>query len=144
MQATKTTETAQQMQRLTIGRAKFTLTATRNVGELQAKLAKCTGKTKRTKMRDIPRNFPTFRPGDSTAAYVKTFWAINGAGNCAAFFQPLNSEPCQLYSGDDSHEILTDVEAHAPAAPAPIMMMSKCITVRSGIKKSCAQWRGGF
>src|SRR5574337_1350882 len=100
------------MQTLRTANAVFTLSPTRNVGELQAKLSKCNGKTKRTSIRGgVSRNYPTFTNGMSTADYVALFEALNTTLKLihAGYFAPLNTEPCTLYSGEDSHEIVAEM-----------------------------------
>lgn len=101
------------MQTLRTANAVFTLSPTRNVGELQAKLAKCIGKYRPTKIKADKLYYPQFTPGMSTAEYVKAY--IGAQGSSAAlihrgFFAPLNTEPCTLYSGEDSFEIIEECE----------------------------------
>lgn len=105
------------MQTLTIGAAQYTLAPTRNVGELSAKIAKCTGKHKPAKIAKPRRNYPTFKPGMSTAEYVALYDAANGSHYVAGYFAPLNTAPCALYDGADTHEELTDAELSQDAAP---------------------------
>lgn len=89
----------------------YTLAPTRNVGELQAKLAKCTGKYKPTKIKPQTLAYPVFKAGMSTARYVDLFVNANGRRTInAGFFAPLNPAPCTLYTGEDTHEILDDCE----------------------------------
>ena len=116
------------MQTLRTATAVFTLSPTRNVGELQAKLAKCNGKYKPTKIKADRRVYPAFRAGMSTAEYVANFEQLNagaldrrsrtyiGAKTINdGFFAPLNTQPCTLYSGEDSFEIIGDVPEHIEA-----------------------------
>lgn len=99
----------------------YTLSPTRNVGELQAKLAKCNGKYKPTKIKSDKRVYPPFGGNMSTADYVQAFeHANNGTGMSRTrymkhegFFAELNTEPCTLYSGEDSFETIAD---EAPAS----------------------------
>lgn len=100
----------------------YTLSPTRNVGELQAKLAKCNGKHKPSKIKADKRFYPIFVRGMSTADYVSAYHYANStlrpyatAGSvmyreqakaAAGFFQLLNTEPCTLYSGEDSFEVI--------------------------------------
>lgn len=108
------------MQTLKIGRSTYTLSPARNVGELHAKFAKCTGKPKKPVIAKERRGYPEFKPGDSTADYVKAFYAFNALQGHRSFFAPLNSAPCALYSGEDLHEELSEFEgAPEAAAPAP-------------------------
>lgn len=104
------------MQTLRTANAVFTLSPTRNVGELQAKLAKCNGKYKPTKVKADRRHYPVFTPGMSTHEYVTAFVA---AQECAminrGFFADLNTEPCTLYTGEDSFEVVGDVPDHVEA-----------------------------
>lgn len=99
------------MQTLRTANAVFTLSPTRNVGELQAKLAKCNGKYKPTKVKADRRHYPVFTPGMSTHEYVTAFVA---AQECAminrGFFADLNTEPCTLYSGEDTFETFEECE----------------------------------
>ncbi len=113
------------MQTLRTANAVFTLSPTRNVGELQAKLAKCNGKTKRTSIRGgVSRNYPTFTNGMSTADYVALFEALNNDAPGlswkrrttttrnlihAGYFAPLNTNPCTLYTGEDSFELVEEM-----------------------------------
>lgn len=92
------------MQTLRIGRAVYRLSPTRNVGELQAKFAKCTGKHKPTAIKAERRTYPDFKAGMSTARYVELFWIGNNLGNARSFFAPMNENPCTLYAGEDTHE----------------------------------------
>ena len=112
----------------------YTLAPTRNIGELQAKLAKCTGKHKPSKIKADKRFYPVFVNGMSTADYVAAYHYANStlrpyatagsvlykqqAKDAAEFFAPLNTEPCTLYSGEDSFE--TVAECVVIDFPAPI------------------------
>lgn len=104
----------------------YTLAPTRNVGELQAKLAKCTGKYKPTKIKADKRHYPLFGGHMSTADYVAAYErANNGTGyksmrnlKHVGFFAELNTEPCTLYSGEDSFEVIE--ECVVIDFPAPI------------------------
>lgn len=96
----------------------YTLAPTRNVGELQAKLAKCNGKYKPTSIKADKRVYPLFGGTMSTADYVLAYErANNGNGRKstrnlkhAGFFADLNEEPCTLYTGEDSHETIDECE----------------------------------
>jgi len=104
------------MQTLRTANAVFTLSPTRNVGELQAKLAKCNGKYKPTKIKPQTLTYPAFTAGMSTARYVQLFVNANGHRTInAGFFAPLNTEPCTLYTGEDSFEVVGDVPDHVEA-----------------------------
>ena len=98
------------MQTLKTSNAVFTLSPTRNVGELQAKLAKCDGKYKPTKIKADKRQYPTFCVGMSTAEYVRGFYEVNDLGNYSHMFgvAQLNCDPCTLYTGEDSHEFIDE------------------------------------
>lgn len=112
----------------------YTLAPTRNVGELQSKLAKCNGKHKPTKIKADKRFYPVFVNGMSTADYVAAYHYANStlrhyepAGSVAykqqvkdasKFFAFLNTEPCTLYSGEDSFETIEGCEVID--FPAPI------------------------
>lgn len=101
------------MQTLTIsrtgGRSNYTLSPTRNTGELQDKLAKCNGKSRKSAIRDTRTkgNFPKFKAGMSTADYVRLFESWGTPCKPVEWAQ-LNSEPCTLYSGADTCETLPD------------------------------------
>lgn len=104
------------MQTLRTANAVFTLSPTRNVGELQAKLAKCNGKYKPTKIKPQTLTYPAFTAGMSTASYVQLFVNANGHRTINdGFFAPLNTEPCTLYTGEDSFEVVGDVPDHVEA-----------------------------
>lgn len=99
------------MQTLRTATAVFTLSPTRNVGELQAKLAKCNGKYKPTKIKPQTLTYQAFTAGMSTARYVQLFVNANGNRTInAGFFAPLNTEPCTLYTGEDSFETVPECE----------------------------------
>ena len=118
------------MQTLTIGRYQAKLSPVRNMGEFQAKLSKCNGKFKRKAIvGGVSRKYPQFSAGDSTADYVAAYSRLNDqyrlidrketTGDHAtgykvergpSFFAPLNTEPCTLYSGEDTHETVTEDE----------------------------------
>lgn len=114
------------MQTLRTATAVFTLSPTRNVGELQAKLAKCNGKYKPTKIKADKRFYPVFVNGMSTADYVAAYHYANTtlrpyasvgselyrqqAKDAVRFFAPLNTEPCTLYTGEDSFETIEECE----------------------------------
>jgi hypothetical protein len=77
------------------------------MGEFSAKLAKCNGKYKPTKIKADSRRYPVFYPGQSsTADYVARYHQLNNGG--LGFFAPLNEDPCTLYSGADTHETIHD------------------------------------
>ncbi len=101
------------MQTLTIsrtgGRSNYTLSPTRNTGELQDKFAKCTGKARKMALRDTRTkpDFPKFEAGMSTADYVRLFESWGTPCKPVEWAQ-LNSEPCTLYSGADTCETLPD------------------------------------
>jgi len=101
----------------------YTLSPMRNVGELQATLAKCSGKYKPSKIKGDRRAYPCFYDGMSTAEYVAKYeqlntgavdrrtWTTIGANTInAGFFAELNDEPCTLYSGEDSFETIDECE----------------------------------
>lgn len=96
----------------------YTLAPTRNVGELQAKLAKCNGKHKRAPIKTCRRSYPQFNAGDSTAEYVHRFWMLNLKESHRGYFAELNTEPCTLYSGEDSFETIEGCDVID--FPAPI------------------------
>lgn len=98
------------MQTLTIGAYRATLKPTRNVGEFTAKLAKCNGKSRRLPLRDLrtKAGFPVFKPGMSTAEYVKAYSSGDGSQLKAWELAQLNDAPCTLYSGEDTCETLPD------------------------------------
>lgn len=68
------------MQTLTTQHGSYRLSPTRNTGEFLAKLNKCTGKFKPTKAKAERRIYPEFKPGMSTADYVRRYWGVNGLG----------------------------------------------------------------
>jgi hypothetical protein len=104
------------MQTLRTNHGTYTLSPTRNVGELQAKFAKINGKHKPTKIKPEKRWMPEFKAGMSTAQYVHLYYFNNFPGfkhnaackqaDAAGFFAPLNTEPCALYCGEDAHETI--------------------------------------
>jgi hypothetical protein len=106
------------MQTLKIGRSTYKLSPTRNVGELQAKLAKCTGKHKRPTIAKERRSYPQFTPGQSTADYVTAFYGLNSLGSPKQLFPELNTDPCTLYTGEDSHVIVDDEQSPQDAPEA--------------------------
>ena len=98
------------MQTLRIGRAVFHCLPTRDLGALRERLAKCTGKTKRSAIKpDTPR-FPKFLPDDSTEEYVRRYELANSHRCLTSIYDlaGLNCEPCTLYSGEDTEETLAD------------------------------------
>lgn len=105
------------MQTLRTGNSVFTLSPTRNVGELQAKLAKCTGAYKPTKIKADKRNYPQFGGDMSTADYVEAFERMNNGNGMRStrylkhegYFAPLNTKPCTLYTGEDSFELVEEM-----------------------------------
>ena len=111
------------MQTLRTANAVFTLSPTRNVGELQAQLAKCNGKYKPTKIKADKRVYPLFGGRMSTADYVAAYERANNGNGLkstrnlkhAGFFAELNTQPCTLYTGEDTHEIIGDVPEHIEA-----------------------------
>ena len=100
------------MQTLRTANAVFTLSPTRNVGELQAKLAKCNGKTKPTKIKPGSRKYPMFGGTMSTADYVLAYESANHGANLrnGGYFAELNTEPCTLYTGEDTFETIDECE----------------------------------
>jgi hypothetical protein len=99
------------MQTLNLGTYRATLSPLRNLGELQAKLAKCNGAHKRPCLKQDKRVYPFFYAGMSTADYVKAYAAGNDTDSSRGpnaklsnFFGPLNEDPCTLYAGEDTHE----------------------------------------
>jgi hypothetical protein len=92
------------MQTLRTKHGTYTLSPTRNVGELQVKLSKINGKYKPASIKRDKREYPAFYPGMSTAEYVAQYQ--HGGLIHAGFFAPLNTEPCALYCGEDTHETI--------------------------------------
>lgn len=88
----------------------YTLSPTRNVGELQAKLAKCNGKYKPTKIKSDGRRYPAFAAGMSTAKYVQLYAGMNTGLRHLDYFAPLNTDPCTLYSGENTFETVEECE----------------------------------
>lgn len=101
------------MQTITHGACTFTLQPTRNMTEFYAKLAKCTGKSKRTPVGKCRRTYPVFTLGMSTREYVRAYESQNGHFVFRPGFygsEDLNTEPCTLYSGADTHETIDEPE----------------------------------
>jgi hypothetical protein len=98
------------MQTLKIGAASYKLSPMRDIGALRAKLAKCDGKYKPTKIKADTRKYPAFTVGMSTSEYVALFATLNE--KCClideSFFATLNEDPCTLYTGEDTEETIED------------------------------------
>lgn len=88
----------------------YTLAPTRNVGELQAKLAKCNGKYKPTKIKADDRRYPAFAAGMSTARYVQIYASLNSGLRHLDYFAPLNTAACTLYTVEDTHETIDECD----------------------------------
>ena len=95
---------------------RYTLSPQRDVGALQEKFAKYTGKAKKRAITGGTRTYPAFVADMSTSDYVARYAALNNWSGAREFFAPLNTEPCQLYSGEDMHETIDD---DAPINPGP-------------------------
>lgn len=102
------------MQTLKIDRSRYTLSPTRDAGAFAEKLRKCTGKTKPSTIKEQRRGYPKFTVDMSTADYVRAYWTLNSYSGADRFFEPLNTEPATLYSGEDTHETVDDFELCAP------------------------------
>jgi len=106
------------MQTLRIGKQFYKTSPTRNMGDFMAKLAKCTGKHKRMTPRGgVSRGFPRIGESISTSDYVVWYFTINSEvfygkstshsdirDDVLAFFEPLNTNPCAMYDGEDVYE----------------------------------------
>lgn len=102
-------------------RCTYKLSPNRDVGTLQEKLAKCTGKAKKPAIKADSRGYPVFKAGISTADYVAAYAGMNNWSThyVRGFFGPLNPDPCELYSGADVHETIGD-DAPMLADAAPV------------------------
>jgi hypothetical protein len=100
-------------------RCTYKLSGARDVGALQEKMRKFNGKSKPAKIKPDSRAYPIFKAGMSTADYVRMYENANGAKFVAGFYDraSLNSDPCELYTGEDLHETIADDAPIIDAAP---------------------------
>lgn len=102
-------------QTLTIGR--FTVTGTPDT--LAAVYALQTAKPRKPRAKGEKREYPRFVPGMSVAEYVQAFFSLNtrhqgkihayeNGGAHLALYQPLNTAPAALPTGEETVEIVDD------------------------------------
>ena len=102
-------------QTLTIGR--FTITGTSDT--LAAVYAQQNAKPRKPRAKGEKREYPRFVPGMSVAEYVGQFFSLNtrhhgkvhayeNGGAHLALYQPLNTAPAALPTGEETVETIDD------------------------------------